>query len=230
LWADAAGSKATGARDVLDLLADHFSTAVDGPDLFAYIAGVAAHPWFTSRFGLDLSEGSFLRVPLTADAELFSGAADLGRRVLELHSADEGAGADVSDRSSDDRRVDVLDPIPLHGGMPLNLHYDADAETLAIGRGRLHPVSPAVWKYEVSGNRVVESWISRRLHPPRRRQSPLEDIHPSAWEPEWTDELLDLIDTLAELIRLEDEQADLLDDILDEPLISLRPDRPASDT
>jgi Type ISP C-terminal specificity domain len=230
MWTDTVGSKANVARDVLDLLADHFSAAVDGPDLFAYIAGIAAHPWFTSRFGLDLSEGSFLRVPLTADAELFSVAADLGRRVLELHCADEGAGADAPGRSLDVRRVGVLDPIPQHGGMPLSLHYDAAAETLAIGRGRLHPVSAPVWTYEVSGVRVVEIWISRRLHPPRRRQSPLEDIYPSSWEPEWTDELLHLIDALAELVHLEHDQAELLDDILDEPLISLGPDRPASST
>lgn len=51
----------------------------------AYIAAVAAHPTYTAKFQEDLSTPG-LRIPLTADANLFAEAVELGRRVLWLHT------------------------------------------------------------------------------------------------------------------------------------------------
>ena len=62
----------------------------------AYIAAVMAHPAFTARFRADLVRPG-LRLPITADAELFERAVALGREVIWLHTygermVDEDAG------------------------------------------------------------------------------------------------------------------------------------------
>ena len=51
----------------------------------AYIAAVAAHPAFTTRFTSDLAQPG-LRIPLTADGEIFASAAELGRTVIWVHT------------------------------------------------------------------------------------------------------------------------------------------------
>jgi type ISP restriction-modification system protein len=58
-------------------------TGVGAGTLFAYLAVVLAHPGFTVRFAADLVQPG-LRVPLTAEADLFAEAVDLGRQVTHL--------------------------------------------------------------------------------------------------------------------------------------------------
>ncbi len=96
LWLDAAGTRANVVPGLLDLLAECYARAVSAPDLFGYLAAVCAHPGYPAAFAVDLATPG-LRVPLTADAELFDEAAELGRRVIWLHSygerfADPAAG------------------------------------------------------------------------------------------------------------------------------------------
>jgi hypothetical protein len=52
-------------------------------------------------------------------------------------------------------------------------------------------VSHAVWAFSVSGYRVVNGWLRRRLR--RTGKSPLDAIGASRWEPELTRELLELL-------------------------------------
>lgn len=51
----------------------------------AYVAAVTAHPAFTARFKAELVQPG-LRVPLTAEAELFDAGVELGRTVIWLHT------------------------------------------------------------------------------------------------------------------------------------------------
>ena len=54
----------------------------------------------------------------------------------------------------------------------------------------------------------------------RRAPSPLDSIQPDHWLPEYTSDLLDLLNVLGRLIALEPKQADLLQRICDNPLLS----------
>jgi hypothetical protein len=115
----------------------------------------------------------------------------------------------------------------LEGEMPDTIGYDAGKERLLIGRGFIDRVSLAVWKYEVSGKQVLLQWFSyRKLHRERpiigdrRPPSPLGDIQPDRWLPEYTTELLNVLNVLALLIELEPKQADILERICAGPLIS----------
>lgn len=53
----------------------------------------------------------------------------------------------------------------------------------------------------------------------RRSPSPLGDIQPDHWLPEYTEELLNVLNVLGLLIDLEPKQADLLKRVVDGPLI-----------
>jgi hypothetical protein len=102
------------------------------------------------------------------------------------------------------------------------MSYDPGTMTLAIGEGRISPVAPASWAYEVSGMRVVKRWFDRRKNPPDgRRSSPLDDIVTASWPPEWTTELLEVLNVLAMLTDIEPDQASLLRRVVEGPTISV---------
>jgi hypothetical protein len=83
-----------------------------------------------------------------------------------------------------------------------------------------------VWAYEVSGKQVLRQWFSYRRKNrekpqigDRRPPSPLGEIQPDHWLPEYTSELLNVINVLGLLVKLEPKQAALLDEICEGPLI-----------
>jgi hypothetical protein len=61
---------------------------------------------------------------------------------------------------------------------------------------------------------------SRPIIGDRSPPSPLDSIQPDHWLPEYTSDLLDLLNVLGRLIALELQQADLLTRICDNPLLS----------
>jgi hypothetical protein len=88
-------------------------------------------------------------------------------------------------------------------------------------------VPPAVWAYQVSGKQVLTQWFSYRkknrerpLIGDRRPPSPLGDIQPDHWLPEYTEELLNVLNVLGLLVDLEPRQADLLKRVVDGPLVT----------
>ena len=68
LWADAGASKPNVQRKLIDSLASRYGQSVTAEDVFAYIAGIAAHPAYTAKFQDDLTTPG-LRIPFTADAD-----------------------------------------------------------------------------------------------------------------------------------------------------------------
>src|SRR5207248_895940 len=204
-------------------------------DFFAYIAAVSANPAYTARFQKDLST-SGLRIPITANASLLQQATQIGRRVLWLHAFGERMSGPVDGRSEGPPRLaQGCAPIVRKEGaissrpseMPDTLNYDAEKHRLLVGTGFVDNVIPAVWSYEVSGKQVLTQWFSYRkknrerpIIGDRRQPSPLGDIQPDHWLPEYTTELLNVLNVLTMLVELEPQQADLLDRICGGPLIS----------
>lgn len=230
LWKNAAATESNISPTVIALLSKAFGAAVDPVDIFAYVAALLAHPAYTASFAEDLVRPG-LRVPLTADAALFAEAAKLGREVIRLHTFGERFATEDPPRPP---RVGEGGPTqPKDGaipstpeGFPDTLEYDAAKRRLLVGTGFVDNVPPAVWAYEVSGKQVLRQWFSYRrknrerpLIGDKRPPSPLGDIQPDRWLPEYTSELINVLNVLALLVELEPKQADLLKRICDGPLI-----------
>ncbi|MFI5681159.1 type ISP restriction/modification enzyme [Streptomyces cellulosae] len=143
--------------------------------------------------------GPGLEVPLTEDAELWAHGVELGHRALWLMRRD-------GDRPKlpGGRRPYVRAPLP---SFPLTVHYDRDEETLHVDEGRVSPVPPTAWDFEVAGVRVLEQWFATRTA--RAEPGTLSAIRPTTWPQAWTSELLELITVLALLAELEPQRDEL---------------------
>jgi Type ISP C-terminal specificity domain/N-6 DNA Methylase len=228
LWLDAAATITNVAAGVLSVLTSKYEQDVAPQDVFAYIAAVAAHPAYTSRFAADLVQPG-LRIPLTADPELFAEAAALGREVVWLHTFGERfTDPDAGRPASPPRMAKGAGPTipsggaipPMPGDMPDTINHDKAACRLWVGKGHIDNVAPEVWAYEVSGMQVLTQWFSYRkrnrqrpLIGDKRPPSPLGDIQPDHWVAEYTAELMNVLHVLGRLVMLEPKQADLLDRI-----------------
>ncbi|WP_170135620.1 type ISP restriction/modification enzyme [Nannocystis exedens] len=206
LWRDRGATQANVTRGVLDILRDMFSRTVTAQELFAYVYGCLGHPGYVEALREELAEPG-PRVPLTRDEELFSRCAAVGAELLGLHTF----RARLRDGSAR-----CVTPV---GAMPEKFSY-AD-EVLTVGDGRFAPVSPAVWGYEVSGLKIVPSWLSGRMLQPRgRTSSPLDALRPSAWSEALTQELLELLWVVERSLALHRVQADIFGQIVAGELVS----------
>jgi hypothetical protein len=163
LWRDAEATTPNLPPKFLEFLAEKFQTTVTAEDFMAYLAGVAANPAFTARFQSDLAQPG-LRIPITAKAKLFAEAAELGRRVIWLHTFGERfTDADAGRPPGPPRLPKGQSPrIPKDGtipddadSMPDEIGYDEAKQRLRVGSGFIDNVPAAVWRYEVSGKRVL---------------------------------------------------------------------------
>jgi len=235
LWRDRKASEPNMPRSLLKLLGGKYRRSVSAEDLVAYIAAIAAHPAFTSRFQGDLVKPG-LRIPLTARGKLFAEAVELGRTVIWLHTFGERFADPRHGRRAQPPRLPKPSAprIPAAGAisqepgeMPDAIDYDATKHRLLVGRGYVEGVPPQVWDYEVSGKQVLRQWFSYRkvnrerpILGDRRPPSKLGDIQPDHWLVEYTTELINLLNVLGRLVDLEPLQADLLERVCSGPTIS----------
>lgn len=228
LWLDSAGVTPNVIPGLLEFIGRRLDRSVSGADLFAYIAAVTGGPGYVARFKEDLQVPG-LRIPLTADADAFFGAVELGRRVLWLHTygerfVDAKAGRPATaPRAAGAERPKVTTPIPDSAeAMPEAIEHDPTSNELIVGEGRITNVSEAMWEYETSGYKIVRRWFARRKRDPDgRRSSSLDDTVATSWDPAWTSELIDLLNVLRLLVEMEEELDEMLDGILSGGLISV---------
>jgi hypothetical protein len=128
-----------------------------------------------------------LTVPLTGDAGLWADGVEAGRRMLWLMRRD-----GERPKLPGGRRPYVRAPLPPR---PQALRYDHDEETLHLDEGRISPVPPEAWEFEVAGVRVLEQWFAVRTA--EGEPGTLTAIRPATWQQAWTSELLELITVLA---------------------------------
>ncbi|MET8245354.1 type ISP restriction/modification enzyme [Streptomyces sp. NPDC005202] len=140
-----------------------------------------------------------LTVPLTENAELWAEGVELGRRMLWLMRRD-----GERPKLPGGRRPYVRAPLP---SRPQALRYDRDEETLHLDEGRISPVPPEAWDFEVGGVRVLEQWFTARTA--QGTPGSLTAIRPATWPQAWTSELLELITVLALLAELRPRRAEL---------------------
>lgn len=235
LWCDHDASIPNISPRLLTYLGEKFQRQVSAEEFIAYIAAVTAHPAFTARFKSEFVQPG-LRVPLTADAELFAAAAELGRTVIWLHTFGERFVDPKHGRPAGPPRLakETAPRIPAAGAisqdpseMPDSIEYDEAKRRLLIGSGYVEGVPPEVWNYEVSGRQVLRQWFSYRkadrerpIIGDRRPPSKLGDTQPEHWLAEYTTELINVLNVLGRLVDLEHAQAKLLEKICSGETIS----------
>lgn len=166
------GTEPNLAPGLLDHLGTRLGLAPTPADLLA---------WTVTVVRADLT------VPLTEDPGLWARGVELGRRTLWLMRRD-----GERPRLPGGRRPYVRAPLP---SCPGTLRYDRAEETLHLDGGRVSPVPPEAWDFEVAGARVLEQWFAARTA--RAEPGTLAAIRPQAWPQAWTSELLELITVLA---------------------------------
>lgn len=215
LYRDSDASEANIHPGLLGVLATTYKRNVTPEDFLAYIYGVLAQPAFTEFFHNELDTRE-LRVPFTKDAALFKKVSAVGARLLWLHTY----GERFAPKSPKQKRITgvakCFKAIPQSpDGYPDGFKYNEATQTLHVGEGEFAPVSPEVFAFEVSGLKVVQSWLKYRMKQGAgKKSSPLDDIRPERWTSQFTMELLELLWVLEATVKGYPEQARLLEQVL----------------
>ena len=153
-------------------------------------------------------------MPITGNPDLFERAVALGRDLLWWHTWGERftpAGQTPLAKG----QAKEITPVT---GVPDSFSYDPDAQRLSVGTGVFAPVSPEAWSFEVSGLKVLRSWLGYRMKIRKgRKSSPLDEIRPDRWTQ--TNELLLVLSIIEHTIEVTPQAVELLDEILSNPLI-----------
>ena len=158
-----------------------------------------------------------LRVPITKDVELFEQVRDIGTRLLWLHTYGERFVPEgESHGRSPSGAARCTKAVPGDAdGYPEAFDYDDVTETLRVGEGEFAPVAPEVYEFEVSGLKVVQSWLKYRMKKGAgRKSSPLDHIRPVRWTSQFTTELLELLWVLEATVAGYPEQESLFEAII----------------
>lgn len=212
LYGDAEATEANILPGLLDLLGKAYQRRVTPEDFLAYVYGALAQPAFTARYAKEL-ETRELHVPITNDAALFIKVRDAGARLLWLHTYGErfvpGRRQGGNVPQGEARSVKAV-PGDLDG-YPDSFSYNDATRTLSVGAGTFAPVGPEVFEFEISGLKVVQSWLKYRMKKgARKKSSPLDHIRPERWPGQYTTELLELLWVLEATLAGYPEQAKLL--------------------
>lgn len=227
MWADAAATQTNLRDEVITTLESVYGRPVGTEEIVAYVVGVASHAGYVKAFAHSLTAPG-VRVPFTTDVALFERAVTLGRKSvwyqtygLRMEQFDHSTSTAGVPRLSTDRAPQNVVAIPsTEAGFPNTLDYDAETEHLSVGEGVIARVTPAMRNYSVDRMRVLDRWFSsRRADRSRpvigdRRVSDLMNLQSDQWMPEYTADLIDLLNVIGLLVDLEEDQASLLTEIV----------------
>jgi len=219
LYRDAAATEPNILPDLLDLLGKAYNREVTPEDFLAYVYGLLAQPAFAARYSKEL-ETRELRVPITKDTDLFDKMCNIGTRLLWLHTYGERFVPKGKRRGQIPRgQAKCVKAVPGDpDGYPESFDYNDTTQTLHVGEGEFAPVTREVYEFEVSGLKVVQSWLKYRMKKGAgRKSSPLDDIRPERWTGQFTTELLTLLWVLETTVEGYAEQAKLLKAIVAGP-------------
>jgi hypothetical protein len=212
LYRDAEAKEANILPGLLDVLAKTYARKVTPEDFLAYVYGILAQPAFTERYAEELGTRE-LRVPITKNPALFADVLRAGTKLLWLHTY--GQRFVPKERrigQVPEGKARCTIPVSAHGqNYPEKCEYNQATRTLHVGDGQFAPVAPEVYDFEVSGLKVVQSWLKYRMKNGRgKKSSPLDDIRPDKWLVDFTTELLELLWVLETTIAEYPAQAKLL--------------------
>jgi hypothetical protein len=203
-----------------DLLGEGYRHQITPEDFVAYVYGTLAHAAFTARYARELETGE-LRVPITKSASLFEKVRSVGARLLWLHSYGERFVPKGKQRGRIPSGVaKCVKAVPSKNSedYPESFEYNDATLTLRVGGGEFRPVARAVYDFEISGLKVVQSWLKYRMKKGAgKKSSPLDDIRSKRWTSQFTTELLELLWVLEATLAAYSEQAELLESVIAGP-------------
>jgi hypothetical protein len=213
LYRAADGSQVNITPGLLEVLAKTYDRPITPESFLAYVYGTLAQPAFTARYEKAL-ETRKLHVPITKDGELFGKVSHIGAQLLFLHTYGERfvpkgkQPGQIPQGSTKCTKAVPADP----DSYPQAFYYSEATRTLHVGDGEFAPVAPDVYEFEVSGLKVVQSWLKYRMKEGAgKKSSPLDNIHPEHWTSQFTTELLHLLWVLEATVAIYPEQASLLE-------------------
>jgi len=216
LYRDSEGIQPNILPGLLDFLGSEYGQQISPNEFLGYVYGVLAQPEYTKCFAKELSDKQ-VRVPLTRDSKLFLRVAEYGQWLIWLHTYGERmTGKGMPKGRIPKGKAKCLIAVPdSEEKYPNEYEYDEKTKKLFVGEGAFGPVSPDVFEFEVSGLKVVKSWLGYRMRERSgRKSSPLDDIRPRVWTHEFTRELLELLWVLEKTVEGYPQQAKMLNDVL----------------
>ena len=235
LWRDSQAHDPNVSPGLLTNLGNLYDQRVTASDLFAYVAAVAAHPGYTNTFRAHLPLATDLRVPVTAHAELFAQAAELGREVIRLHTYNRrfttgDSGQTPTVPATNNPPTEAPNQKALDAAEELS--HDPQTNTLFMHgtdakgsphRIKISNVTADMYNYTTGTMNVLGSWFKYRKASPYRRKpspekpaSPLDDINQTQWDgSRYPEQLLELLHVLRLLTDLHTDQQTLLRKIVD---------------
>ena len=219
LYRDAAGTDPNVTGGLLAMLGKAYGIDPSAEDLAAYVYAVLGGQSYTRRFWNEL-ETPGPRVPVTKDGAIFAKAAKLGRKLIWLHTyaerfrGDDGRGDEIAPGAA--KIVKGVSDSPAN--YPEAYAFDPAKGEITVGDGRFGPVAPQVWEFEVSGLKVVQSWLGYRMKKRAgKKSSPLDEIRPERWTARTSDEFLELLWVLEATLAMEPDLEKVLDSVVAGP-------------
>lgn len=214
------------------MLHERFGDNAPG-DLVYYLAALTGHPGYVRTFDKPLQQAG-IRIPLTADPELWERAVQLGKQIVWLHTYGERGeplpgmqylhqlpeGADYTlPTPTVDMGKTMPEKKPSFSPDPVDSLSEEKNNpamgTVSFGQARCENVEKRVFDYTIGGNQVLGLWAKYRLKKPETKwSSSLNDIVQREWPLAWSEEYERLLYTLTHLVHLEPAQEKLLDEVL----------------
>lgn len=214
------------------MLHERFGDNAPG-DLVYYLAALTGHPGYVRTFDKPLQQAG-IRIPLTADPELWERAVQLGKQIVWLHTYGERGeplpgmpylhqlpeGADYTlPTPTVDMGKTMPEKKPSFSPDPVDSLSEEKNNpamgTVSFGQARCENVEKRVFDYTIGGNQVLGLWAKYRLKKPETKwSSSLNDIVQREWPEAWSEEYERLLYTLTHLVHLEPAQEKLLDEVL----------------
>ena len=219
LYRDTQEKEANVLPGLLEVLDKTYGRPVTAEELLAYVYGVLAQPAFTERYAEELGTRE-LRVPVTKNAASFARVRDVGAKLLWLHTYAQRYVPTGHHRGQVPKgAARCTKPIPSDpANYPEKYEYNDATKMLHVGTGEFGPVAPEVYVFEVSGLKVVQSWLRYRIkNGGGKKSSPLDDIRPDKWTGDFTTELLELLWVLEATVAEYPTQAKLLSAVVKGP-------------
>ena len=218
LYRDSEGHEPNVTVGLLDALGAEYDRTTTPEDLAAYVYALLGGQSYTRRFWNEL-ETPGPRVPITKDGELFAEAAALGRRLIWLHTYAERFRGDDRGSTVPAGRARCTAPVSDDPALYPKDFAWIDAEpSIRVGEGMFEPVVRSIWDFEVSGLKVVQSWLGYRMKKRAgKKSSPLDDIRPERWTARMSEEFLELLWVLEATLAMEPDLERTLDRVVSGP-------------
>jgi len=218
LFLDSKGNKANILPGLLEILGN-----ITPEDFAGYVYCLLSHPEYTCRFSDELVNRK-VRIPLTKNKRLFAEAAKFGEYLIWLHTYGERFcnSEDCSKGKIPKGKAKCVAAVSeSQDKYPNKYCYDDSSQTITIGDGKFTPVSKVMWEFEISGFKVVQSWLGyRMLDRKGKKSSPLDDIHPRTWTHDFTREFLELLWVLEKTLEGYPKQKEIFEKILKSDLFN----------